>query len=253
MEMKRFRTGIYLPSVFTAINIGCGFMSVLFALQDKYSLAAWLIVIGWAMDSMDGYLARMTNTDSKFGMEFDSIADMASFGMAPALLVWIYYLKDFRLGWAVCLLFVLTVAIRLARYNTSASSEEKSPYFEGLPSPAAAGILAAFVLLMEIYKADSPKRSFRFLVERAPLFAHILPFIIILISFLMLTKLRYPHGSRFKLTGMLPMRVFIITIVWLVLFVMYPESVISLMLIAYLLYGLLDIVIRTIRMRKERD
>ncbi|MFH2084206.1 MAG: CDP-alcohol phosphatidyltransferase family protein, partial [Candidatus Omnitrophota bacterium] len=93
--MKRFRTGIYLPSVFTAINIGCGFMSVLFALQDKYSLAAWLIVIGWAMDSMDGYLARMTNTDSKFGMEFDSIADMASFGMAPALLVWIYYLKDF--------------------------------------------------------------------------------------------------------------------------------------------------------------
>ncbi|MBU3955329.1 CDP-diacylglycerol--serine O-phosphatidyltransferase [bacterium] len=252
MVIKKFRTGIYIPSIFTAINIGCGFMSVIFALKEKYSLAAWLIVIGWVMDSLDGYLARATNTGSSFGVEFDSIADMVSFGMAPALLVWIYYLKDFRLGWAVCLLYVLTVAIRLARYNTSASSDEKSPYFEGLPSPAAAGILSAFVLLTEIYKADSPKRSFRFLVEKAPLFANILPFAIILISFLMLTKLRYPHGSRFKLIGMLPMRVFMIMIVWLVLFVMYPESVISLMLIAYLLYGLVDLAIRTVRMRRDQ-
>jgi len=251
MVMKKFRTGIYLPSVFTAVNIGCGFVSVIFALQERYSLAAWLIVLGWVMDSLDGYLARMMHTGSKFGVEFDSIADTVSFGMAPALLVWIYYLKDFRLGWAVCLLFVLSVAIRLARYNTGASHEEKSPYFEGLPSPPAAGVLAAFVLLMEIYKADSPKRSFRFLVERAPLFAHILPFLMVLVSFLMLTKLRYPHGSRLKLTGMLPMRVFTITIVWLVLFVMYPESIVSLMLIAYLLYGVLDIVVRTIRMRRK--
>ncbi|MEA2081749.1 MAG: CDP-diacylglycerol--serine O-phosphatidyltransferase [Elusimicrobiota bacterium] len=252
MVIKKFRTGIYLPSVFTAVNIGCGFMSVIFALQGKYSLAAWLIVIGWVMDSIDGRLARMTNTSSSFGVEFDSIADMVSFGVAPALLVWIYYLQDFRLGWAVCLLYVFTAAIRLARYNTFASPDEKSQYFEGLPSPAAAGFMAAFVLLMEIYKADSPKRSFGFLVERAPFFAHILPFVIILISFLMLTKIRYPHGSRFKLTGMLPMRVFIIMIVWMVLFIMYPESVISLMLIAYLLYGLVDLVIMTLRVRREK-
>ena len=253
MVINKFRTGIYLPSVFTAINIGCGFMSVIFALEGKYSIAAWLIIIGWVMDSIDGRLARMTNTSSSFGVEFDSIADMVSFGMAPALLVWIYYLKDFRLGWAVCLLYVLTAAIRLARYNTSATIDEKSQYFEGLPSPAAAGFMAAFVFLMEIYKADSPKRSFRFLVERAPLFANLLPFAIILISFLMLTKIRYPHGSRFKLTGMLPMRVFLIVIVWIVLFVMYPESVISLMLIAYLFYGLVDLVIMTIRMRREKS
>ena len=228
-------------------------MAVIFALEGKYSPAAWLIVVGWVMDSIDGRLARMTNTSSSFGVEFDSIADMVSFGMAPALLIWIYYLKDFRLGWAVCLLYVITAAVRLARYNTSASPDEKSHYFEGLPSPAAAGFLSAFVLLMEIYKADSPKRSFRFLVERAPFFAHILPFVIILISFLMLTKIRYPHGSRFKLTGMLPMRIFMIMIVWIVLFIMYPESVISLMLIAYLLYGLADIAIMTIRMRREKS
>ncbi len=228
-------------------------MAVIFALKEKYSLAAWLIVIGWVMDSIDGRLARMTNTSSSFGVEFDSIADMVTFGMAPALLVWIYYLKDFRLGWVVCLLYVITAAIRLARYNTSASADEKSPYFEGLPSPAAAGVMSAFVLLMEIYKADSPKRSFGFLVEKAPLFAHILPFTIIVISFLMLTKIRYPHGSRFKLTGMLPMRIFMIMIVWIVLFIMYPESVISLMLIAYLLYGLVDLAIMTFRMRREKS
>ena len=246
----RIKKGIYLPSVFTAINLGCGFMSVLSAFNERYMLAAWLIVLGWVMDIIDGRLARFSKTSSGFGIEFDSLADMVSFGVAPAILLWVYYLKDFRHGWAACFIYVLAVAIRLARYNAAADPDKKSPYFEGLPSPAAAGIWAAFVLLMEIYKADVPKRSFKFLVEKAPAFAHILPFAIIIISFLMLTKIRYPNGSSFKLTGMLPLKVFMIVVLWIVMLIMYPESIISLMLIAYLFSGLIDLAVKTVRMRR---
>jgi len=247
----KIKRGIYLPSVFTAVNLGCGFMSVISALNERYMLAAWLIVLGWVMDTIDGRLARFSKTSSSFGIEFDSLADMVSFGMAPAILLWVYYLKDFRHGWVVCFVHVLVVAIRLARYNAAASPGGKTPYFEGLPSPAAAGVWAAFVLLMEIYKADTPKRSFKFLVEKAPAFAHILPFAIIILSFLMLTRIRYPNGSRFKLTGMLPLKVFLIVVLWIVMLIMYPESIISLMLIAYLFSGIIDLVVRTVKMKRQ--
>ena len=240
MALKNIKTGIYLPSIFTAINIGCGFMAMLMALNERYSFAAWLIILGWVMDTIDGRLARFTKTGSSFGVEFDSLADMVTFGVAPAIILWTYYLKDVRHGWVVCFLHVLVVAIRLAKYNTTATTEESEPFFEGLPSPAAAGIWSAFVLLMEIYKADVPKRSFKFLVDTAPTIAAILPFAIIVVSFLMLTKMRYPKGGGFKLTGLLPVRIFMIVVLWIVMLIMYPESIISLMLLAYLFSGIMQ-------------
>ena len=248
MENK-LKKGIFIPSIFTAVNIGCGFLSILSAVNGRYSHAAWLIVLGWFMDSLDGRLARFLKTTSTFGIEFDSIADMTTFGVAPAVLLWIYYFRDLRNGWALCLIYVLAVAVRLAKYNV-ATMEESSPYFEGLPSPAGAGVISIFVLIMEIYRADTPKRSFKFLVETAPFISHILPFIILITAFLMLTKIRYPKGAGFKLTGLLPMRVFMIVVLWLVLLIIYPESIISLMVIAYVFSGLFELVKRSWKMRR---
>lgn len=247
----KLRKGIYLPSIFTSLNLGCGYLSIIAALNGRFSVAAWIIVLGWVFDIADGRLARFSKTASSFGVEFDSLADMITFGISPAVLLWVYYFKDYpnyKLGVAVCFVHVLAVAIRLAKYNVKATTSTKPPFFEGLPTPAAAGVYSAFVLLMEISRDETPKRAIKFLVDKAPFFAHILPFVIIIVSALMLTRLRYPTGGKFKLTGMIPLRIFIIIITWIALLILYPESIISLQLIAYVLYGMVDLVIRTMKM-----
>jgi CDP-diacylglycerol--serine O-phosphatidyltransferase len=140
----KHRRGIYLlPTSFTTGNLCCGFFSLIESSRGHYELAALLIVVAGVLDGLDGRIARLTNTTSEFGVEFDSMADISSFGIAPAFLAYEWALQPFhRVGWLVAFLFVACAATRLARFNIQHGSLDKR-FFAGLPSPAAAGVIAS--------------------------------------------------------------------------------------------------------------
>lgn len=143
---RRFRRGVYLlPSIFTVGNMFCGYACIVHAMRGEYHIAAPFIGFAMVLDMLDGRIARMTGTASDFGIELDSLADVISFGMAPAVLSFAWGLQPLgRLGWAVGFLFVAAAALRLARFNIQVGSVDKR-YFVGMPSPAAAAIPAATV------------------------------------------------------------------------------------------------------------
>src|SRR5688572_25016413 len=145
-ERRRFRRGVYLlPSMFTMANMFCGYACIVYAMRGEFATAAPFIGFAIVLDMLDGRVARMTGATSDFGIEFDSLADVVSFGVAPAILAFSWGLQPLgRVGWAVGFLFVAAAAVRLARFNIQAAVQDKR-YFAGLPSPAAAGVVAATV------------------------------------------------------------------------------------------------------------
>ena len=148
MTEKKTNRGIYLlPSILTTFGMFAGFYSIIASINGDFTLAAISIMIAMLWDTLDGRVARLTNTQSDFGAEYDSLADLVSFGMAPALLVYEWSLSDLgRIGWLAAFLFLACAALRLARFNTQVGISEKR-YFQGLPSPAAAGVIASMIWL----------------------------------------------------------------------------------------------------------
>ena len=143
---RRFRRGVYLlPSMLTVANMFCGWTCVVYAMRGDYATAAPFVGFAMILDLLDGRVARLTGATSDFGVEFDSLADVISFGVAPAILVFAWGLEPLgRLGWAVGFLYVTATAMRLARFNIQGREGDKR-YFVGLPSPPAAGVPAATV------------------------------------------------------------------------------------------------------------
>ena len=143
---RKLRRGIYLlPTLFTTGNLCCGFFSLIEASRGHFESAALLIIAAGVLDGLDGRIARLTGTTSDFGVEYDSLADIASFGIAPAFLAYEWALAPFhRVGWLVAFLFVACAATRLARFNIQHGASDKR-FFAGLPSPAAAGTVASIV------------------------------------------------------------------------------------------------------------
>ena len=143
---RRFRRGVYLlPSMFTMANMFCGYACIVHAMRGEMSTAALFIGFAFVLDMLDGRIARMTGTTSAFGLEFDSLADVISFGVAPAILSFKWGLEPLgQIGWAAGFLFVAAAAVRLARFNIQSGTQDKR-YFVGLPSPAAAVVPAATV------------------------------------------------------------------------------------------------------------
>ncbi len=144
---RRFRRGVYLlPSLFTLGNMFCGYACVVYAMRGEFETAAPFIGFAIVLDVLDGRIARMTGTASDFGVEFDSLADVISFGIAPAILSFSWGLQPLgRLGWAAGFMFVTAAAMRLARFNIQSASGGDKRYFVGMPSPAAAAVPAATV------------------------------------------------------------------------------------------------------------
>jgi CDP-diacylglycerol--serine O-phosphatidyltransferase len=141
---ERFRRGIFLvPSMFTLANLFCGYACVVYATRGDFETGGLLIGIAMIIDMLDGLIARLTNSQSAFGAELDSLADVVSFGLAPAILAFTWGLWPLgRLGWAAGFIYVTAAALRLARFNIQSSSADKK-YFAGMPSPAAAGVIAS--------------------------------------------------------------------------------------------------------------
>src|SRR5215210_1751434 len=163
------RRGIYwLPNMFTIMALFAGFYAIVQAMGGRYEQSAMAIFAAMVLDGMDGRVARLTHTQSDFGAELDSLSDMVSFGVAPALVVYHWALADFaamqgvamvnpwllaRLGWIAAFVYCACAALRLARFNTNIEIVDKR-FFQGLPSPAAASLIAGLVWTLEQYHAD---------------------------------------------------------------------------------------------------
>ena len=143
------RRGIYLlPNAFTTAALFCGFYAIVMAMNQRFEHATWAIFIAMVLDALDGRVARLTNTQSEFGAQYDSLSDMVSFGAAPALVIYEWSLRGLgKLGWIAAFVYCAGAALRLARFNTNIEVVDKR-FFQGLPSPAAAALVAGFILMM---------------------------------------------------------------------------------------------------------
>jgi CDP-diacylglycerol--serine O-phosphatidyltransferase len=142
------RRGIYLlPNAFTTAALFAGFYAIVMAMNQNFDKACWAIFIAMILDALDGRVARLTNTQSEFGAQYDSLSDMVSFGAAPALVIYEWSLRDLgKLGWVAAFIYCAGAALRLARFNTNIAVVDKR-YFQGLPSPAAAALVVGFILM----------------------------------------------------------------------------------------------------------
>ena len=166
MRSDQFKKGVFLiPSLFTAGNLMCGFFSIIVTFNGDYVNAALLILLANVFDGVDGYVARLTRSTSQFGIEFDSLADVVSFGAAPALLVYFWALVPWgNWGWLAASTYVVCGALRLSRFNVQAQGAAKS-HFVGLPIPAAAQMITSSVILYNFLDgAGSPSRHVIFLL-----------------------------------------------------------------------------------------
>ena len=145
--------GIYFfPNLITSLSLFSGFYSIINSIDGKFYIAGWLIVISILLDGLDGKVARITKTSSKFGIEYDSLSDLIAFGAAPSILVYIWQLKNFgKIGWALIFVYFIGAALRLARFNIQVNSVENKK-FTGLPSPAAAGMAVFSIFVIAYFK-----------------------------------------------------------------------------------------------------
>jgi CDP-diacylglycerol--serine O-phosphatidyltransferase len=213
-----------LPNLFTAASVFTGFYAISLALEGAFTAAAWFIFLALIFDGLDGRVARMTNTASHFGVEFDSLADIVAFGVAPALLLYLYIGDAYgRIGIVVSALFIIFGAVRLARFNVTTSRIEPS-VFIGLPIPTAAIMISIAVLLLERYPQFVALKVF------------ILP-LAALLSILMVSNIRYPSFKKMNFKTFHFMRFLVGLIVVALGVFIYPIEGMAILAAGYLLYG----------------
>jgi len=225
-KMNRMRKGIYiLPNLITAGSLFCGFFALLRTLQEDFYTAAVFILASGLLDGMDGKIARYTNTTTRFGVEFDSLADVIAFCVAPGILVYAWALEPFgRMGWLAAFLFVVCGALRLARFNLQGSTVE-SRFFSGLPTPAAAGVIATGVLVF--YEAGDTGIS-----------RHLTVLIVTyLLAFLMVSTFKYYGFKDIELFRRKPFRWLVIAILLLIVVAYAPEYTLFGLFFAYFISG----------------
>ena len=188
------RRGIYLlPNLFTTTALFAGFYSIVAAMNSQYQIAAIAIFVAMVFDGLDGRIARLTNTESEFGAQYDSLADVVSFGLAPALVAYVWALSTLgKLGWMAAFLYVAATALRLARFNTQVQNADKR-YFQGLPSPAAAAVVAGMIWFAEDFHLS--------LTVDIHLLA--LP-ITVFVGLMMVSNVRYHSFKQFNLRNRVP-------------------------------------------------
>jgi CDP-diacylglycerol--serine O-phosphatidyltransferase len=225
-KMNRMRKGIYiLPNLFTSASLFCGFFALLRTLQEDFYTAAIFILASGLLDGMDGKIARYTNTTSRFGVEYDSLADVIAFCVAPGILVYAWALEPFgRLGWLAAFLFVVCGALRLARFNLQSSTVE-SRFFSGLPTPAAAGVIATGVLVFYEVGDTGVSRHLTVLV------------VTYLLAFLMVSTFKYYGFKDIELFRRKPFRWLVIAILLLIVIVYEPEYTLFGLFFAYFISG----------------
>lgn len=222
---KRVGIHIYvLPNLLTILNMFFGFFAVVYSINGNFTWAAYAIVVGAIFDQLDGRVARATNSTSRFGAELDSLSDLITFGMAPGLMLFLWSLEPFgRLGWLASFFYVACGALRLARFNVQSDTLEKG-YFQGLPIPMAAGIVASSVLAFEDLELDAA-RHWGLLAMTFGL------------GFVMVSTFRYRSFKDVDFRNRLPFRYLIIGVFVLAMVAIRPETTLFVLFITYATLG----------------
>jgi CDP-diacylglycerol--serine O-phosphatidyltransferase len=224
-----------LPNLITTANLVCGFLSMIHSIQGDFVKATWLIVVAAVFDSLDGRVARMAKATSAFGVQYDSLSDLTSFGIAPAIMLYSYALNGLdRFGISVAAFYAICAALRLARFNVSA--EEKDPsklgkirkgYFQGMPSPASAGIIVSTVMLQQetSFFSDS-------------MFTPFLAVIGLMLALLMVSNIPFPSFKEVNWRSKGKAWILLIPIVFILSVIQVPEITLFSTGMTYLILGL---------------
>lgn len=242
---KKRRRGIYLlPNLFTTAALFAGFYAIVSATKGHFETGAIAIFVAMLLDGIDGRVARLTNTQSDFGAEYDSLADMVSFGLAPALVAYEWALSDMgKIGWLVAFIYAACAALRLARFNTQASHADKR-YFQGLASPSAAAIVAGLVWNGEHYQQY---------LNNEPLLNSITLALTLFAGLLMVSNIRYHSFKGIDWRGKVPFVTILMVVFVLVLISSEPALVLFLIFFGYTLSGPLMTLLLLRKRRAERD
>jgi len=241
----RFRAIVVLPSAFTLGNLFFGIWAMVRASQGNFRWAGWFIVFAGVADMLDGRMARLSRTGTRFGAELDSLVDVISFGVAPAMIM--YFLEFAEAGkfaWTLCFIYVAAVAVRLARYNITAAGSDKPGWFTGLPSPAAGMTLAT-------YFAFSQTQWYQRFPEYLDLQRQGLIFLMLALSAMMLSTIKYPRSPRIGFRSLSGILGTLITIGILVGVIFAPSTFFFLFGIGYLLFGVVRSAVIALSERAE--
>lgn len=226
---KQPKKGIYLlPNTLTLCGMFCGFFAILSAINGNYLNAAWAIVLANIFDGLDGWIARLTNTSTRFGIELDSLSDLVAFGVAPSVMMYKWSLMPFgRLGWAAAFLFVACGALRLARFNIQTGTTG-SKAFKGMPIPGAATVLSTIVIFYYEFWTGVPDKNVLLLV------------ITILLSLLMVSTIRYHGLKEIDFKERKPFWFLIVFVIVLFILFIHPSTAIFIFAMAYLASGIIE-------------
>jgi CDP-diacylglycerol--serine O-phosphatidyltransferase len=243
LDPKLRERSIYvLPNLFTTAALFAGFYAIVQAMNGFFELSAVAIFIAMVMDGLDGRVARLTHTQSAFGAEYDSLSDMVSFGVAPALVLYEWALKPMgKLGWIAAFIYCAGAALRLARFNTKLDESDKR-YFQGLPSPAAAALLAGMVWVAYSYGVQGGDVFFGWLHMKWLAWA-----VTVFAGLTMVSDLRYFSGKDFNLRRSVPFVVLLLIVLAFVLISYSPAEVLFGLFVAYALSGYVGWALRRLR------
>ena len=222
---RRFRGVFLLPNLITTGSLFAGFYAIIAAIDGRFHAAAWAIFISLVLDGLDGRIARMTHSTSGFGVQYDSLADLVSFGVAPGVLVYLWALKPYQqFGWVAAFLFVVCGALRLARFNVQQGSMDPR-YFNGLPIPAAAMLIATSVAFYYQIGEWAPEKHIYILV------------MIYLLSFLMVSNIKYVSFKKVELFRRHPFHTLVGVVLVFVVIAAAPEIMGFLAMLIYAASG----------------
>ncbi len=239
-QKPKRRRGIYLlPNLFTTAALFCGFYAILAAISGEFEHAAVAIFIAMILDGLDGRVARMTNTQTAFGAEYDSLSDMVAFGLAPALVMYIWSLNSLgKMGWLAAFIYTAGAALRLARFNTQVGTADKR-FFQGIPSPAAAAIMAGSVWVAVDYQIDGVDLAIP------------VGLLTVAVGLLMVSNIRYNSFKEVDFRGKIPFFSMVVMMLGFSVLFIQPPLILFLIFLVYAISGPV-LTLKHLRSRKAR-
>lgn len=248
VEKLKHTGAITAPSLFTLGNLSCGFFSILAAARGNFVQAGWLILFAMVFDMFDGRVARMLGTESNFGVEMDSLADAVSFCTAPAMLMYFFVLHQQPLwGAPIACVYACFGVLRLAKFNTMAYAGEGSKkYFSGLPTPAAAAILASFAISHSMMAGNMDGHNIWLPALYIPYLYNFVWFAMLILSLLMVSTIPYA-AFKAKREKRLSVWTLLLIVFLVVMLIRFPQDVIFVVFSLYVVFGLLAVLYRAFR------
>jgi len=255
IDIIKAKTKNSIPSLFTLTNMAFGIMAILSVAEEQFIKACYFIVGSYIMDILDGRVARMIGAETEIGVELDSFSDLISFGIAPAYMIYEFALRGYGIGaYPVVIIYIMCGALRLARFNLkSLQGESSKNFFQGLPIPAAAGVIVFFILSYSLIENDTPAKSIKIIAKQMPFLYGVFPFIIIGISLLMISSVPYVAMKSQKLFRIKSPLSVIVTVSIIFLIVFYPQNSLFIFFVLYALSGIIYFFYRLFFKKQEEN